>query len=371
MARTLAKEYERLYDAKCEIADAINEVGVDYGVKVSSADNFRSYADKIRHIGNSIWSSADDSQDQHLLITENGYYDVNDLSKQYFDDADKFSAASSFYVSVQSAPIIVGKRNLYIGESEEITVSGPEPLVDGSDYASYDAFLDALTLALNATKTIITIHYTDFYRIECPNGAVFFSYVEPGSRDQCPGSFPTGKFINDSVIFTDLKVYGDQYTLIFMTSEGYGALAMYTDAIGVNKGSTFEKTYYSLYVDDDYGVDIHNMFWDYWVLANHSSYGLGRNTLYTTVYYGYDKQCGKSMGDALASKFEIGQGYQGDSCPPSIGITVDLDDFALYLSDYWDVHDHKRIDTCQGLSIDGVNFAHIGAGLFKRVTTNS
>lgn len=365
---TLAEEYEDLYDAKKEVADAITDVGEKFGIKANEADSFRSYADKILKIGNSIWSSAEDSEEQHLLITENGYYDVNDLSKKYFDDADKYSAVSSLWISVQSAPVIVGKRNIYVGESSEITVSRPEPLVKGSDYASYDAFLDALTLALNATKTIITISYSDFYRIECPNGAVFFSYVVPGRWDQCPGPFPTGKFINNSVEYTDLEVYGDQYTLIFMTSDGSGGLAMYADAIGVNKGSTFEKTYYSLYVDDDYGVDIHNSFWDYWVLANHSSYRLGRNTLYSTVYYSYDKQYGKSMGDALASKFEIGHGYQGDGCPPSVGITVDLDDFALYLSDYWAVHDHKKIDTCQGLSIDGVQFAHIGAGLFKRVT---
>lgn len=121
---TLAEEYEDLYDAKKEIADAITDVGEKYGIKANEADSFRSYADKILKIGNSIWSSAEDSEEQHLLITENGYYDVNDLSKRYFDDADKYSAVSSLWISVQSAPIVTGEGWI-IEKSTKVSESIP------------------------------------------------------------------------------------------------------------------------------------------------------------------------------------------------------------------------------------------------------
>jgi len=131
---TLAEEYDDLYEAKKEIADAITDVGEKFGIKANEADSFRSYADKILKIGNSIWSSAEDSEEQHLLITENGYYDVNDLSKRYFDDADKYSAVSSLWISVQSAPIVTGEEWIF-DESENDGSYIPED-IDHQDYSS-------------------------------------------------------------------------------------------------------------------------------------------------------------------------------------------------------------------------------------------
>lgn len=373
MASDISNKIKLINDAKIEIAEAITEVGAPLNIKAYPHEVFRDYADKIRSIGHSIWSSADDSQEQHLTITENGYYDINELSKKYFDDPDKYNAASSFYINVQSAPVEIGEKCLWIGDAEEIEIARPEPLVRGSDYATYDAFIDAVAAALNATKTIVTISYTDYYRIECPNGAVMFAFTDE-HFDREFGPYPGGKFINSTDHWYNSAIYGDQNMLIFVaydatSSDKYsGGLAIYSDSIGANKGSLFEHTYYNMYIDDMSGADIHNSIWDHWVPANHSSYRIGRNTLSTTVYYSFDKQYGRIMTDALASKFEIGMSYISDELPPSVGVTVDLGEYALYLGDYWHLHDHKYLYDISGLSIDGARFARISGGLFKRVT---
>lgn len=375
---TLAEEYDDLYEAKKEIADAITDVGEKFGIKANEADSFRSYADKILKIGNSIWSSAEDSEEQHLLITENGYYDVNDLSKQYFDDADKYSAVSSLWISVQSAPVIVGKRNIYVGEASEITVSRPEPLVVGADYATQDDFIDALATALNATKTKVSINYSDFWKIVCPNGATFFSYTSDGASTYraCPGPVAYSYFINGGCKLADLYVYGNQDVLIFAEYESRynrwrAGMGIYVDEIINSKGSTFEKTYLHLYVDDSSGVDIHNTFFDWWMPINQLR--LGYNDMYSTLYYQYDKQYGKDSTEQLVSKFEIGMQWKRDECPPSVGGVADLGDYALFYGDWWNIHypPGGSIANVSGLSIDGVNFAHIAAGLFRRVTSNS
>lgn len=371
MASDISNKIKVINDAKIEIAKAITEVGAPLNIKAYPHEVFRDYADKIRAIGHSIWSSADDSQEQHLTITENGYYDINELSKKYFDDPDKYNAASSFYINVQSAPVEVGEKCLWIGDAEEIEIARPEPLVRGSDYATYDAFIDAVVAALNATKTIVTIHYTDYYRIECPNGAVMFAFVYE-QNDRVFGPYPGGRFINETDRWYNSAIYGNQNMLIFVTYNSTdldkysGGLAIYSDNIGANKGSLFEHTYYYMYIDDSYGIDIHNSMWDVWVPAN--NYRIGQNTLSTTVSYNFDKQYGMMMTDALASKFEIGMRYKNDECPPSVGVTVDLGEYALYLCDYWHLHDRKHMYDISGLSVDGARFARISGGLFKRVT---
>lgn len=119
----IAEKLEYLYGTKQEIADAINEVGESQGVSVDSGDTFRSYADKIRALGKcevgkisvrttpeldedigkcmtfeapegyvwkkvkvhiDAWSAVTDEVDP-LIINENGYFDVNDVSSTKFD----------------------------------------------------------------------------------------------------------------------------------------------------------------------------------------------------------------------------------------------------------------------------------------------
>lgn len=104
-----------LWNTKIEIAKAINEVGKNKSIHVNPRETFISFAEKILKLETSVWSSADDSEDPHLTITENGYYKVSDLSLRQFGDASKKTVVSSFYVNVQSAPIIVGDSNLEAG----------------------------------------------------------------------------------------------------------------------------------------------------------------------------------------------------------------------------------------------------------------
>lgn len=119
----IAEKLEYLYGTKQEIADAINEVGESQGISVDSADTFRSYADKIRALGKcevgkisvrttperddeigscktfeapegkvwkevkvhiDAWSAVTDEVDP-LIISENGYFDVNEVSAAKFD----------------------------------------------------------------------------------------------------------------------------------------------------------------------------------------------------------------------------------------------------------------------------------------------
>ena len=120
---SIADELEYLYGTKQAIADAINEVGESQGITVTSADTFRSYADKIKKFGQcevgkisvrttpeyddeigrcktfeapegkvwkevkvhiDAWSAVTDDVDP-LIISENGYFDVNEVSAAKFD----------------------------------------------------------------------------------------------------------------------------------------------------------------------------------------------------------------------------------------------------------------------------------------------
>lgn len=104
-----------LWNTKIEIAKAINEVGKNKDIHVNPRETFISFAEKILKLETSVWSSALDSPDPHLTITENGYYKVSDLSLTQFGDASAKTSVSSFYVNVQSAPIIIGGSNLEAG----------------------------------------------------------------------------------------------------------------------------------------------------------------------------------------------------------------------------------------------------------------
>lgn len=119
---SIADELEYLYGTKQAIADAINEVGESQGISVTSADTFRSYADKIRKFGQcevgkisvrttplydeeigtyqtfeapegkvwkevkvhiDAWSAVTQEVDP-LIISENGFYDINEMSASKF-----------------------------------------------------------------------------------------------------------------------------------------------------------------------------------------------------------------------------------------------------------------------------------------------
>lgn len=119
---SIADELEYLYGTKQAIADAINEVGESQGITVTSADTFRSYADKIKKFGQcevgkisvrttplydeeigtyqtfeapegkvwkevkvhiDAWSAVTQEVDP-LIISENGFYDINEMSASKF-----------------------------------------------------------------------------------------------------------------------------------------------------------------------------------------------------------------------------------------------------------------------------------------------
>ncbi len=119
---SIADELEYLYGTKQAIADAINEVGESQGITVTSADTFRSYADKIKKFGlcevgkisvrttplydeeigtyqtfkapeGKVWKevkvhidawSAVTQEVDPLIISENGFYDINEMSASKF-----------------------------------------------------------------------------------------------------------------------------------------------------------------------------------------------------------------------------------------------------------------------------------------------
>lgn len=115
-----------LWYTKQEIASAINEVGKNKGISVNPRQDFAKFAEKILKLQTSVWSSANDSEDPHLTITENGYYKVSDLSLEQFGDASKKTVVSSFYVNVQSAPIIIGNTKMECGTVASRRTKSPD-----------------------------------------------------------------------------------------------------------------------------------------------------------------------------------------------------------------------------------------------------
>ena len=152
--RSTAYRLNYLWYTKQAIADAINDVGKNKGISVNPRQDFAKFAEKILKLQTSVWSSAfikvepvgnENPRSEHwfeyideyfqpseditvdpskqyykqpphaLVITENGYYKVSDLSLKEFGEADAKTVASSFYVSVQSAPIIIGNTKMECG----------------------------------------------------------------------------------------------------------------------------------------------------------------------------------------------------------------------------------------------------------------
>ena len=155
----IAEKLEYLYGTKQEIADAINEVGESQGITVTSADTFRSYADKIRKFGKcevgkisvrttplydeeigtcqtfeapegkvwkevkvhiDAWSAVTQEVDP-LIISENGFYDINEMSASKFAFSEVqnpsgnpkqkgyFEKIKSKYYPTQDTEVVEGK----------------------------------------------------------------------------------------------------------------------------------------------------------------------------------------------------------------------------------------------------------------------
>ena len=156
---SIADELEYLYGTKQAIADAINEVGESQGITVTSADTFRSYADKIKKFGQcevgkisvrttplydeeigtcqkfeapegkvwkeiyvhiDAWSAVTQEVDP-LIISENGFYDINEMSASKFAFSEVqnptgnpkqkgyFEKIKSKYYPTQDTEVVEGK----------------------------------------------------------------------------------------------------------------------------------------------------------------------------------------------------------------------------------------------------------------------
>lgn len=248
MASDISNKIKLINDAKIEIAQAITDVGEPLNIKAYPHEVFRDYADKIRAIGHSIWSSADDSEEQHLLITENGYYDVNELSKKYFDDPDKYNAVSSFYVSVQSSPVYV-TDNWLIAPSEDISADIPASIPHQA-YSSINELSeyfggsngivilhDNPQLALNLNTGYITyqgsnVLPTDPLRRTVPSSGIAVKY-----EDQYGGVF-YGVVKNNSTdgelhVFTNINIGNVERYVMPFSSGPYQAAVSIGDAFAV------------------------------------------------------------------------------------------------------------------------------------------
>lgn len=156
---SIADELEYLYGTKQAIADAINEVGESQGITVTSADTFRSYAEKIKKFGQcevgkisvrttplydeeigtyqtfeapegkvwkevkvhiDAWSAVTQEVDP-LIISENGFYDINEMSASKFAFSEVqnptgnpkqkgyFEKIKSKYYPTQDTEVVEGK----------------------------------------------------------------------------------------------------------------------------------------------------------------------------------------------------------------------------------------------------------------------
>lgn len=170
---SIAEKLEYLYGTKQEIADAINEVGESQGVSVTSADTFRSYADKIRSLGTAeigkisvrttplydaelgsyqkfeapegkvwkeiyvhidAWSAVTQDVDP-LIISENGYYDINDVSASKFafsevqdpsgnpKEKHYYEKYQNRYIPTEDTSVVEGKNYYVEDKTKEYEVA--------------------------------------------------------------------------------------------------------------------------------------------------------------------------------------------------------------------------------------------------------
>ncbi len=198
-----------LWYTKQAIADAINDVGKNKGISVNPRQDFAKFAEKILKLQTSVWSSAfiqvepvgnENPRAEHwfeyideyfqpsediivnpskqyykqpphaLTITENGYYKVSDLSLREFGEADAKTVASSFYVSVQSAPIIIGDKRLEYGKASNRGTKTPVYDFDETITGDSETILDQLASRLGIVMGAQAVKEGDNWFITFDNG---------------------------------------------------------------------------------------------------------------------------------------------------------------------------------------------------------
>ena len=217
-----------LWYTKKAIADAINEVGKNKGISVNPRQDFAKFAEKILKLETSVWSSAfikvepvgnENPRAEHwfeyideyfqpsedivvdptkqyykqpphsLVITENGYYKVSDLSLKEFGEADVKTVASSFYVSVQSAPIIIGNGKMECGT---ITHRGTKsPNYDFDESFTGNNLTEILTQFVNRLGPVMgaqVVKDGSIWTVTFDNGKVI-TISESGSINSASGIF--------------------------------------------------------------------------------------------------------------------------------------------------------------------------------------
>ena len=178
-----------LWNTKIEIAKAINEVGKNKSIHVNPRETFISFAEKILKLETSVWSSAQDSEDPHLTITENGYYKVSDLSLRQFGDASKKTVVSSFYVNVQSAPIIIGNGKMECGAITNRGTKSPD--YDFDESFTGNNLAEILTQFVNRLGIVMgaqVVKDGSTWTVTFDNGKVI-TISESGSINSASGIF--------------------------------------------------------------------------------------------------------------------------------------------------------------------------------------
>lgn len=183
-----------LWNTKIEIAKAINEVGKNKAIHVNPRDTFISFAEKILKLETSVWSSALDSEDPHLTITENGYYKVSDLSLRQFGDASRKTVVSSFYVNVQSAPIIIGNKRLEYGKASNRGTKSPVYDFDETITGDSEAILDQLASRLGIVMGAQAVKEGDDWLITFDNGKTLIFRDLDSSRWEFAVSTPSFRY---------------------------------------------------------------------------------------------------------------------------------------------------------------------------------
>lgn len=204
-----------LWNTKIEIAKAINEVGKNKGISVNPRQDFAKFAEKILKLQTSVWSSANDSEDPHLTITENGYYKVSDLSLEQFGDASRKTVVSSFYVNVQSAPIIIGNNHLEYGIVTNVGTKAPVYNFNETFTGDIPTILTQLMSRLGIVMGVQAVKSGSNWTATFDNGKVII-FSESGSIST-PSGLSLGSLSGSSIT---VKIIQNTKAIYFTTSDG-------------------------------------------------------------------------------------------------------------------------------------------------------
>lgn len=243
-----------LWYTKQEIASAINEVGKNKGISVNPRQDFAKFAEKILKLQTSVWSSAfikvepvgnenpraehwfeyideyfqpsediavDPSKQYYkqpphaLTITENGYYKVSDLSLREFGEADAKTVASSFYVSVQSAPIIIGNNHLEYGTITDRGTKSPVYNFNETFTGDIPTILTQLMSRLGIVMGVQAVKEGTNWTATFDNGKVMI-FSESGDIST-PSGLSLGNLSGSTIT---VKIIKNTKAIYFTTSDG-------------------------------------------------------------------------------------------------------------------------------------------------------